>query len=605
MDFEKVKTSFKYLLASASIISIYGILEHFGKSPSCLFLTGSFDVSCWVQDVQARVFATLGQPNWMAAWLVAIMPLSWAAAISKIKDRNLQLQVKIKNPWIWIIISGILFTALLYTKSRSGLLGFATASAVFWLGLAWINKNYLSNLQRPFLILNLLFLILVLIFGTRWTPSILGLVQQKTYDRQLLTENETALEHGGTDSGELRKIVWKGARDIWKAYPLLGSGVETFAYSYYNFRPAEHNLTSEWNFLYNKAHNEYLNYLATTGILGLGSYLFLIGSFLWWSVSGVKNTKTEIKENQNSLTLIHNSILAGYCSILVTNFIGFSVVSTATLFFLYPAMALALTHRSAQAPRLSDIGQASNKSKKLALKSSCLNTLKLRLLLIPIILLVSSYLLLRISSLWLADTLYAQANKFLKSGYPIQATENLDHAIFFNSSEPLYHDKLATAYSTIAASLQEENETEEAQKFAELAHKETDQAYSTSPRNLSLLKSRASTFNRLASVNPSYFIFSLATLERAGALAPTDPLTQYNLSVAYLKMDENQKAMETLENLVQIKPDYLDARYALAQIYSLEGKTEKAKEQLEFTLKHISPNNAEILNLLNHLQKNP
>ena len=28
-----------------------------------------FNVSCWQQDVKSRVFATFGQPNWLAAYL--------------------------------------------------------------------------------------------------------------------------------------------------------------------------------------------------------------------------------------------------------------------------------------------------------------------------------------------------------------------------------------------------------------------------------------------------------------------------------------------------------------------------------------------------------
>ena len=40
-------------LTSAALVSIYGVLEHFG-----------IDKNIWVQDVQARVFSTLGQPNW-------------------------------------------------------------------------------------------------------------------------------------------------------------------------------------------------------------------------------------------------------------------------------------------------------------------------------------------------------------------------------------------------------------------------------------------------------------------------------------------------------------------------------------------------------------
>ncbi|MDO8734650.1 MAG: O-antigen ligase family protein, partial [Elusimicrobiota bacterium] len=43
----------------------------------------------------------------------------------------------------------------------------------------------------------------------------------------------TQLENGGTESGQIRLIVWKGALEVFKHYPIFGSGVETFAYSYY------------------------------------------------------------------------------------------------------------------------------------------------------------------------------------------------------------------------------------------------------------------------------------------------------------------------------------------------------------------------------------
>ena len=60
-------------------------------------------------------------------------------------------------------------------------------------------------------------------------------------------------------------------REFYKAY-LIGTGTETFAFAFYRYRPAGHNLTAN-GILYNKAHNEYLNYLATTGLFGLASYL--------------------------------------------------------------------------------------------------------------------------------------------------------------------------------------------------------------------------------------------------------------------------------------------------------------------------------------------
>jgi len=132
-----------------------------------------------------------------------------------------------------------------------------------------------------------------------------------------------ALETGGTESGAIRKIVWKGAIEIWKHYPVFGTGVETFAYSYYKFRPVEHNLVSEWDFIYNKAHNEYLNLAANTGTVGLLSYLFLTGTAVYLFA---KKSRFEL--------------LAGYAGLLVSNLFGFSVVPTQLLLLLFPAIAL-------------------------------------------------------------------------------------------------------------------------------------------------------------------------------------------------------------------------------------------------------------------------
>ncbi|MBI2011614.1 hypothetical protein HYS91_02480 [Candidatus Daviesbacteria bacterium] len=61
---EQIINFLRTILLGGFLVSLYAIPEHFGVSPSCLILTGSLNADCWVQDVEARVFATLGQPNW-------------------------------------------------------------------------------------------------------------------------------------------------------------------------------------------------------------------------------------------------------------------------------------------------------------------------------------------------------------------------------------------------------------------------------------------------------------------------------------------------------------------------------------------------------------
>lgn len=295
----------KVWLASGIVVCIYAVLEHFG-----------IDKSVWVQDVQSRVFSTLGQPNWLATWVIALLPITWSEILkTKFELKNWKL-------WIYLAIS-ILFTwTLIFTKSRSGLGGFAIAVLIFGALTLWKEVKNANKLTAPVLTIGASLIVVGLISGTQFTPSLNQLIHHQSISVPT-PQDGPALETGGTESGTIRAIVWKGAIQIWLHYPIFGTGVETFAYSYPMFRPAEHNLVSEWDFIYNKAHNEYLNMAANSGTFGLVSYLVFVG----FSMYILFKTKSF-------------ALLAGFVGLLVTQFFGFSVVPTQLELFLFPAIAL-------------------------------------------------------------------------------------------------------------------------------------------------------------------------------------------------------------------------------------------------------------------------
>lgn len=318
----------KCALFAAVPISIWAALEHFGFSPACLLTTGKFNVSCWVQDVQNRVFATLGQPNWLAAYIVALIfvPLSYLTLL-RLPSPSLGEGSRVRY-WLSFGIFILLFLTLLFTKSRSGLLAFGISSLVFWV---------FARKLKLFVIFSILVLILTL--------GIKNPIRDLVF-KTPAPEKTTgpALEVGGTESGSIRKIVWTGAIRIWLANPknfILGTGPETFAESYYQYRPLEHNQTSEWELLYNKAHNEFLNYLANTGVLGLGAYLLLLGTMATVYLSPFRSPSPESGEGLGVRYLII-SLLCGWLTISITNFWGFSVVITQIFLFLFPAIAICL-----------------------------------------------------------------------------------------------------------------------------------------------------------------------------------------------------------------------------------------------------------------------
>jgi len=328
-----VKRLLLFSFLGAFVCSIIAIMEHFGKDPLCFFINRQFDVSCWVQDVANRVYATMGQPNWLAAYLLILLPVVIFIFLSKIK----------KGGWGAIIFGalGIVFyLALIFTKSRSGFLAFW---AIFVLGfLVTVFSSRKKDLIKGLFILFIIFFTLTLIYKTPFEK-----INQKM---DIFTSNKKAQEEivekddkdgpiNISESGDIRKIVWGGAIDIFLAYPVFGSGVETFAYSYYKFKPIEHNTLSEWDFIYNKAHNEYLNYLATTGIIGFISYLAMILAFI--VVSGRYIYRALINDGFSSdRSFLGLGLFFGWVSILITNFFGFSVVVVGLYFFLIPALLL-------------------------------------------------------------------------------------------------------------------------------------------------------------------------------------------------------------------------------------------------------------------------
>ncbi len=582
--------------------ALYAIPEHFGHSPSCLMITKwqNFDVSCWVQDVQNRVFGTFGQPNWLAAYAVTLIPLGTGLFLQE--SHNAQRITRNAKQLFYLTTVLLLYLVLLFTKSRSGILALAVGLAVFAIG--WLITIYKNNSNKSLTpaspagglytlhstlpkttLLTFSFLLLTIIYGTPFTPSLNQLINKNNQQTENLTAQNTPtspvggllianrLDIGGTDSGEIRKIVWQGAINIWKRYPVFGSGVETFAYSYYQDRPMAHNLVSEWDFLYNKAHNEFLNFLATTGIVGLGAYLILLGWFgIQSTIQVIKpSSHKAIKESTNNQQLITIGLLSGVIALSVSNFFGFSTVMVAILMFLYFAILELLKENESTAYSL--LPTASK---------------EIPYFLLSTILLPTAYLLFVIANIWQADKLYATGSSLADQSALVESAQTLEKAISKMPSEALYYEKLSGVYAQIVLALTENQAT--------LSSQLTTQAISTSdisiiknPVHLNFYKSRARMFIILAAKDPQYLTPALETLQTAEKLAPTDPKIVYNQGLILVEMGQTEQGIQTIQKALEMKPNYASARSKLAEILTSQGKIDAAIEQYQYILDYISP----------------
>jgi hypothetical protein len=140
---DQIITLIKWILISGFLVAIWGLPSHFGKDPTCFVFRGTFDVSCWTEAFKPtiRMFATLGQPAWLAAFMACLLPLclttflkSSSSLLSKSENRRSKIEHSFFNlPSILYLLSSVLFyICLLYANTRAGFIGFWIGNLTFW-----------------------------------------------------------------------------------------------------------------------------------------------------------------------------------------------------------------------------------------------------------------------------------------------------------------------------------------------------------------------------------------------------------------------------------------------------------------------------------------
>lgn len=528
-----VKISF----VSAFLVASYGVAEHFG-----------IDKNFWVQDVKRRVFSTFGQPNWLAAFLDVLLMilLSWQFLLAKPrfslafwgvkKPRSSMLWRALDSHKVFFFLFFLFYLCLLYTKSRSGFLAFWGSFLIFIFLLVYSGvekiRAVFKKLWQPACLAVLLSLLV-------WNPFFPTLPQLWKRTRVDLQERGLGKEQNPqnlniTPSSQIRKIVWRGALRLWQKYPVLGTGVETFAYSYYWVRPVEHNLTSEWDFLYNKAHNEYLNFAATSGTVGLLAYLSIPVIFLGWSLKKFKNQNSKLKVEKVCLA----GLVAAMVSVLITNFFGFSVVGVALWFFLLPALAFLLFELSEEGTK--KIGEPS----------------PIQVGGIMVVGIVAVYFFYLVASYWLADFYFAKADRLRKMGDYPGSLRYFQKAIKKNPREAVFWGRFSLLLAELAVLSYRADNQRQAEKFVAQAVEFSDKAVRAAPFHLNIYKERARMFYILSQIDIEYLKSSLDSLLAATRLAPTDPKLYYNAGLILDALGKEKEAVEFLKEALRLKPNY-------------------------------------------------
>jgi O-antigen ligase len=231
-DENKIEKLFKYVLYFSIFSAVFGIVEKlvFMKSNDNI-LTVLLGVASKA-TISHRIYSTFGNPNVAGHWFAVMILLSLYFAST----------VPEKNRKFYKSVSILFVIALSLTGSRGAYIGLLAGIPVYY----FLNKDKRDTIFLMFITLP----IIVLTFMPSQASNINNITGHQL-DRSMVT----------------RDMIWDGCLDMIKLKPIKGWGIMGILESGTNF--------ISYDGLVYHAHNIWLNFMTTLGIVGLSIYMYM------------------------------------------------------------------------------------------------------------------------------------------------------------------------------------------------------------------------------------------------------------------------------------------------------------------------------------------
>lgn len=237
------------------------------------------------------VITTLGNPNFAAALMAVIGVLIFSVLFL----HSYKSEYKI----VGALICVLLLIAIYRSNARQGLLSYAIGIGVFLIIFLWYKNKWLGISSS----------VLGLVVATL---SILGMLQKGPFEKFLYKGSVT-----------IRGYYWNAGIEMFQNYPLTGVGMDRYAAFFKQYREQEYPLSYGFEITSSNAHNTFIQFFATGGVvLGL-AYLFLNFYILKRAFSGLRDNT---QDNRLIIAGVFSSWVAFHAQSLISiDNIGISI----------------------------------------------------------------------------------------------------------------------------------------------------------------------------------------------------------------------------------------------------------------------------------------
>lgn len=541
---------------AALLSSLYAVAQRFG-----------YDLAPWnpASVSAAREFASMGNPNFLAAYLAMSVPLYLAGPPGGAPSSRKG------SPVLLLLLAAGILLLLSATFKFGGLLGIRppapARTCAIALGLLFTGVSLVRLSPRPSLPGLLLLLLGVFSTGSRggflallaglslwaflsrgsrdlksflpplpktllWTGGTLAMAALGLFGRPFLGRLLDSIAHAGQSLETSRLHIWRPALKMIEAHPWFGTGLDSFKTAFPAYSGSEFGRIDGLFVSSRTAHNELLQAAATTGLVGLAAFLLLWAAFLFVAVRAWRQPS----QDRRALA----AILASAFAFQVQNLFSFGVVAINFLWILLLA-ALSLLARARTQPGTRPFPRS------LAMGLGLLLTLPLFLL--PVRRLAAD----------LAFNLGNAASEMLKREPDEGKRRSLsDFSIVRNlrAAELLPLEAKYRLYLGLAFEQRVPMEEKEAKVWALRAMESYERTASMSRSNAYYRSNLGRIYTQMAEWDPTYREQAQEAYERAVELAPSNPLFLCQWALALERAEKGEEAVLALGKAFQVDADF-------------------------------------------------
>ncbi len=527
--------------------SIYGILQYFG-----------IDFRVWMRDIdRLKMIGFFGNVNYFAEYLIFLLSLSIGLILSKNKPYN--------KFFLFLAMLSMGLT-LLFTFTRGSYL--AMTVAIPMMLLLYVKSVGNEQTKKRYKKTILCFILLAIIaLAVIYIPSPLN--RQDTILGKL--RSRVTIESLTSGESALRRIAtWKFTQMMIEDYPILGSGLGTYAYHTLKYQ-AEFFAIGNNRDIYPhgkavQAHNEYLQLWSELGIVGL-----LL--FLWIIIAYYRNVFINIRKINEKQQAIIIALTGGVTAVLIDAIFGFplQLATSISLFWMFLGLSTCQISIALQDKKVITYNdKRTGKNKKSIVEDnkktiSILENKTIKVIACTTVIVLTIICFLSLTRPFIARVYYYYGDEL------ITRINKYNEAVSFYKKGIRMNPWLGDLYYKIGINQSARRQNTLALEYFHKAEKYMDDHYL--PQHIAYLYLRLQEYDK-----------AIPYFEKAIRYQPSKegiPPLQIQLGNIYLEQKDYKNAKQYFNDVIVNSANSADAYYGLALVYSEQGKKEQTIELLE------------------------